>query len=56
MVYKISENEKTESPLMREATRLAEDSRLLFNVPVTIPVLLQTDDTGKEKSRSEETG
>ena len=49
VVYKISENEKTESPLMREATRLAEDSRLLFDVPVTIPVLLPSDDTQSKK-------
>jgi type VII secretion protein EccCb len=49
VVYKISENEKTESPLMREATRLAEDSRLLFDVPVTVPVLLPSDDTQSKK-------
>ena len=49
VVYKISENEKTESPLMREAARLAEDSRLLFDVPVTIPMMLQVDETEKKK-------
>ncbi len=49
VVYKISENEKTVNPLMREATRLAEDSRLLFNVPVTIPMHLPSDDTEKKK-------
>lgn len=50
VVYKISENEKTESPLMREATRLAEDSRLLYDVPVTIPLYLPLDDTEKKKA------
>ena len=49
VIYKISKNDKTENPLSREATRLAEDSRLLFNVPVTIPVLLPSDDTEKKK-------
>lgn len=49
VIYKISENEKTENPLMREATRLAEDSRLLYNVPVTVPVYLPSDDTQKKK-------
>jgi len=52
VVYKISENEKTESPLMREATRLAEDSRLLYDVPVTIPLYLPSDDTEKKKVES----
>lgn len=49
VIYKIAENEKTESPLMREAARLAEDSRLLYNVPVTIPMYLAADDTEKKK-------
>jgi len=49
VIYKIGENEKTESPLMREATRLAEDSRLLYDVPVTIPMMFQVDDTEKKK-------
>ncbi len=49
VIYKIGENEKTESPLMREATRLAEDSRLLFDVPVTIPLMLQADEREKKK-------
>jgi S-DNA-T family DNA segregation ATPase FtsK/SpoIIIE len=52
VIYKISDNEKTESPLMREATRLAEDSRLLFDVPVTIPIILVTDETEKKKVES----
>ncbi len=30
VIYKISDNEKTESPLMREATRLAEDFALVI--------------------------
>jgi len=51
VIYKISDNEKTESPLMREATRLAEDSRLLYEVPVTIPVFLPKRRKRKEKSR-----
>lgn len=49
VVYKISANEKTANPLMREATRLAEESRLLFDVPVTIPIHLPSDDTEKKK-------
>lgn len=49
VIYKISENEKVESPLMREATRLAEDSRLLYNVPVTIPIYMLSDDAEKKK-------
>lgn len=50
VMYKISENEKPENPLMREATRLAEDSKLLFDVPVTIPMILPSDDTQKKKA------
>jgi DNA segregation ATPase FtsK/SpoIIIE-like protein len=49
VTYKISENEKTDSPLMLEATRLAEDSRLIFDVPVTIPLYQPSDDTEKKK-------
>jgi type VII secretion protein EccCb len=49
VIYKISENEKTENPLMREATRLAEDSRLLFDVPVTIPLYAPADEGEKRK-------
>ena len=52
VIYKISENEKTESPLMREATRLAEDSRLLFDVPVTVPFILPSDEGEKKKVES----
>jgi type VII secretion protein EccCb len=52
VMYKISENEKTESPLMREATRLAEDSRLLYDVPVTVPMYLPSDETEKKKAES----
>ena len=52
VIYKISENEKTESPLMREATRLAEDSRLLYDVPVTIPLYMPSDETEKKKVES----
>jgi len=52
VIYKISANEKTTNPLMREATRLAEDSRLLYDVPVTIPMLLPTDDSEKKKVES----
>jgi len=49
VVYKVSANEKPDNPLMREATRLAEDSRLLYGVPVTIPIHLPSDDTEKKK-------
>ncbi len=52
VIYKISENEKTESPLMREATRLAEDSRLLYDVPVTLPMFLPSDETEKKKAEA----
>jgi type VII secretion protein EccCb len=52
VIYKIGENEKTESPLMREATRLAEDSRLLFDVPVTVPFILPSDEGEKKKVES----
>ncbi|HSO11384.1 MAG TPA: FtsK/SpoIIIE domain-containing protein [Anaerolineales bacterium] len=52
VIYKISENEKTESTLMREAIRLSEDSRLLYDVPVTIPLYLPSDDTEKKKVES----
>jgi DNA segregation ATPase FtsK/SpoIIIE, S-DNA-T family len=52
VIYKISESEKVASPLMREATRLAEDSRLLYNVPVTIPLIFQADETEKKKVES----
>ncbi len=51
-IYKISENEKVESPLYREATRLAEDSRLLFDVPVTVPLLLAVDEKERKKVES----
>jgi DNA segregation ATPase FtsK/SpoIIIE-like protein len=47
VIYKISENEKVESPLMRDATRLAEDSRLLYNVPVTIPLYMPSNEAEK---------
>ena len=49
VIYKIADNEKPENPLMREATRLAEDSRLLYNVPVTIPLYLALNDTEQKK-------
>jgi DNA segregation ATPase FtsK/SpoIIIE, S-DNA-T family len=52
VIYKISDSEKVASPLMREATRLAEDSRLLYNVPVTIPLHFQIDETEKKKVES----
>jgi len=49
VVYKISEDEKPENPLMREATRLAEDSRLLYGVPVTVPMYLNLNDKERKK-------
>jgi DNA segregation ATPase FtsK/SpoIIIE-like protein len=49
VVYKISENEKPENPLMREATRLAEDSRLLYSVPLTVPLYRSADETEQKK-------
>ncbi len=52
VIYKISENEQVSNPLMREATRLAENSRLLFDVPVTIPLFFQADEKEKKKVES----
>ncbi len=52
VVYKFSEDEKTDSPLMREAMRLAEDSRMLHNVPVTVPFYMQTNEEEKKKVES----
>jgi len=49
VVYKASDDEKTDSPLMREASRLAEDSRVLFNVPVTVPIYRQVDEAEQKK-------
>ena len=49
VIYKISENEQVQNSLMREATRLAEHSRLLFDVPVTIPLFFQADEKEKKK-------
>ena len=49
VVYKISDNEQVENPLTREATRLAESSRLLFDVPVTIPLYYQIDEKEQKK-------
>ena len=37
---------------MREAARLAENSRLLFDVPVTIPLFLQVDESEQKKVES----
>jgi DNA segregation ATPase FtsK/SpoIIIE-like protein len=60
VVYKISDNEQVENPLTREATRLAESSRLLFDVPVTIPLYYQIDEKEqkkvKEKTKESEEG
>ncbi len=52
VIYKAPENEKTENPLTREATRLAEDSRLVFDVPVTVPLYAPIDETEKKKVES----
>jgi len=49
VIYKISDNEQVENPLTREATRLAEASRLLFDVPVTIPLYFQIDEEEQKK-------
>jgi len=54
VIYKISENEKVDSPLFREATRLAEDSRLLFSVPITFPVCLTVDEKEQKKVEAKE--
>ncbi|NSW52362.1 MAG: hypothetical protein HPY85_07650 [Anaerolineae bacterium] len=58
VTYKISENEKTDSSLMLEAIRLAEDSRMLFDVPVTIPLFAQVDESEQKKveSKTEDVG
>ncbi|PKO13955.1 MAG: hypothetical protein CVU39_16370 [Chloroflexi bacterium HGW-Chloroflexi-10] len=52
VVYKIGDNEQVENPLLREATRLAENSRLLFDVPVTVPLHMQMDEREKKKVES----
>ena len=49
VIYKMSETEAVENPLIREATRLAENSRLLFDVPVTIPLYVQTNEVEQKK-------
>jgi DNA segregation ATPase FtsK/SpoIIIE-like protein len=49
VIYKMPENEQVENPLTREATRLAETSRLLFDVPVTIPFYYQIDEREQKK-------
>lgn len=49
VVYKMSDTEAVENPLTREATRLAESSRLLFDVPVTIPMYYQIDEKEQNK-------
>ncbi len=58
VIYKLPENEKVESPLFREATRLAEDSRLLFDVPVTVGLHLPADEKESKKveAKSEQEG
>lgn len=56
VVYKMSENEQVENPLIREATRLAENSRLLFEVPVTIPLYIQTDEKEQKKVEAKTQG
>ncbi|MEJ2759504.1 MAG: hypothetical protein P8046_13570, partial [Anaerolineales bacterium] len=52
VTYKISENEKPENSLMLEAMRLAEDSRMLFDVPVTVPLYQPIDEREKKKVES----
>lgn len=49
VIYRVSEDADVASSLMREATRLAEDSRLLYNVPVTVPMFFQVDESEKKK-------
>jgi DNA segregation ATPase FtsK/SpoIIIE, S-DNA-T family len=49
VIYKISENEKAENSLMLEAMRLAEDSRMLYGVPVTVPLYQPLDEGEKKK-------
>lgn len=52
VIYKMSDSEKVSNPLTREAMRLAEDSRLLYHVPVTIPMHLPTDEAEAKKVES----
>lgn len=47
VLYNISEDEKTENPLTREAVRLAQDSKILLDVPVTIPLHLAGEEAEK---------
>jgi len=48
VTYKISETESTGNPQMLEAMRLAEESRMLFDVPVTVSLYQQADDSEKK--------
>lgn len=49
VIYKLGDNEQVDNPLTREAFRLAESSRLLFNVPVTIPLYYQVNEKEQKK-------
>ncbi len=49
VTYKMPDNEEVENPLSLEAVRLAEASRLLYDVPVTIPFYFQIDEKEKKK-------
>jgi type VII secretion protein EccCb len=53
VVYRIGEHEKTESSLFREATRLADDSRWLHDVPVTVPLHLAEDEAESKEVEGE---
>jgi type VII secretion protein EccCb len=44
VVYTASDNEKTDNVLTQEALRLANDSRLIFDVPVTVPLYQRSED------------
>ena len=44
VIYKASDTEKTNSPLNQEAIRLANDSQLIRNVPVTVSVFQGYED------------
>ncbi|MDZ4159915.1 MAG: hypothetical protein U1B80_09005, partial [Anaerolineaceae bacterium] len=54
VTYKLPEGENYDSPLIRDAIRLVEDSRYVSDVPVVIP--LRTPPETKEKEKEEEKG
>jgi len=51
VIYKLPENENYDSPLIRDAVRLSEDSRFVNNVAVVIPLRTPTETAEKEEDK-----